>query len=214
MVERRGKTWHEVWDRRDPAVVELNGYDRLFDDLGVYLEFVDEVAAFVSRTLRLGAEDRVADLGCGTGQLASRLAPLVTSLIGVDYSDHALEEAMSHHGMPNVEYVRADLNVLDLEGISVNKAYSASVFQYLDNYETARRVLVGLLDRGVETLVLDVPDARHAGETSRDYDQRRFSHLCFDEDQLRADFPEVTVYRGCFPSRPEDGARLTFHLHA
>src|SRR5437660_447741 len=145
MVERRGETWHEVWDRRDPAVVELNGYDRLFDNLGAYLEFVDEVAAFVSRTLRLGAEDRVADLGCGTGQLASRLAPLVTSLIGFDYSDHALEEARSRHGVPNVEYVRADLNFPDLEDVDVNKAYSASVFQYLDNYETARRVLVALL---------------------------------------------------------------------
>jgi trans-aconitate methyltransferase len=208
----RSGEWHPVWDRRDPGKVEFNGCEACFPDLAAYRAFVAAEARLVTDLLRFGPDDRVLDMGCGTGLLTSMVAPQVRWVLALDYSHDALEVARTKHPSPNIEYRRADLGRLDPQALDVDKAYAVGSLHYLDNYETVRGLLAGLSERGVEIVVLDVPDEQFRSEVTREYDTARWSHLCFEEARLRADFPRVTILRGRFPEYSNDAVRFSFHL--
>lgn len=74
----------------------------------------------------------VADLGVGTGALASRLAPFVGTVHGVDRSAEMLTAAEARLAeTPNVELHRAELESLPLKAGSVDLAILALVLQYV-----------------------------------------------------------------------------------
>jgi trans-aconitate methyltransferase len=210
--ETRGQIWHEVWNERDPDLVEFNGWESLFPERDAHLAFMAEVASFIADTLRLRPSDRLADLGCGTGMVASMIARQVASIIAIDYSAHALEVARARHQAPNIQFRQDNLNSLDPATRAVDKAYCLSAFHYLDDYKVARQLLEGLLERQIEVLVLDVPDEGKRRQIQRPYDMERYSHLYFDEDRLRGDFKNITVFRGLFPASANDAVRFSFHL--
>ena len=56
--------------------------------------------------LRVGAEDRVLDVACGTGALVAEVAPRVERAVGIDLSDGMLEIARSRlvPGAANIEF--------------------------------------------------------------------------------------------------------------
>ena len=211
-AETRSEIWRGVWNDRDPGLVRMNGFESCFSSEAEYRAFVAQQARFIADTLRLDTRDRVADLGCGTGLISSILAPQVRSIAAFDFSHDALAVAREEHAAPNVTYRWADLGALDLDELQVDKAYSMAAIYYLDDYSTALRLVRGLLERGIEVLVSDVPDARLRHAVTRDYDTDRFSHLYFDEDQLRADLPGVAIHRGVFPTYPNDRFRFSFHI--
>lgn len=98
MPRKRSAVWWEVWNRRHPELVDLNGFESHFTETASYLSFLANEAAFIRRVLRLNTADRLLDLGCGTGILASLLAPHVRSILALDYSEHALETARAARG--------------------------------------------------------------------------------------------------------------------
>jgi SAM-dependent methyltransferase len=156
----------------------------------------------------------VLDLGCGTGILASFIAPYVRSIVAIDYSEHALEVARATHPAANVEYHQRDLAKIDPADFDVDKAYAVGVFHYLDSYDVARNLLRRLTQRGIEVVVVDVPDVEARDRVHRHYDMDTYSHLYFDEARLNADFEGVTVRRGLFPEYSNDAVRFSFHLPA
>lgn len=93
---------------------------------------------------------RVLDLGCGTGRLTARTAPLVKSILGVDVSPEMIRIAEStHKALPNLRFEvtnGSDLRTLDAEVFEL--VYSYSVFPHLEPELTeayfyeANRVLV------------------------------------------------------------------------
>jgi SAM-dependent methyltransferase len=208
----RSARWHGVWNRRDPSIVGMNGWDGSCATQADYRDFASRVARIVAETLRLGSEDRIADLGCGTGVIAGMIAPQVRSVLAIDYSEHAIEVALSGQPAPNIHYRIGDLTRLSPSEVDVDKAYSVSVLHYLDEYAIARDLVRGLLDRGVEVLVMDVPDVRHRDRVARSYDIETYSHLYFDEELLRHDFPGVEILRGLLPGYPNDPVRFSFHV--
>lgn len=210
----RSRTWWEVWNRRAPELVEFNGTERCFDDFASYRAFVANEAAFVRESLALGASDTVLDLGCGTGILASFIAPHVRSIVALDYSEHALEVARAKHPAANVEYRQGDLAQVDPQDFDVNKAYAVGSLHYLDSYDAARDLLRRLIERGIEVVVVDVPDVEAQERVERHYDMDTYSHLYFDEARLNADFDGVVVRRGLFPEYSNDAVRFSFHLAA
>jgi DNA-binding transcriptional ArsR family regulator len=65
----------------------------------------------------------VADLGCGTGDVAAVLGPLVERVVAVDLSSAMLEAAKGRlAGCPSVEFVEGSLESLPLEDGSVDAA--------------------------------------------------------------------------------------------
>lgn len=95
-------------------------------------------------------DDRVIDLGAGTGLLALALAPRVRELVAVDISERMLErldDAAVADGIHNVEIVVADLRRLPLEDESATLVVSNYAFHHLDDsgkelaLAEARRIL-------------------------------------------------------------------------
>jgi len=95
-------------------------------------------------------DDRVVDLGAGTGLLALALAPRVRELVAVDISERMLErldETAAADGIHNVETLEADLRHLPLEDESATLVVSNYAFHHLDDtgkelaLAEARRIL-------------------------------------------------------------------------
>lgn len=76
--------------------------------------FVYEYGEALLDLLRPAADERVLDLGCGTGHLTAAVAESGASAIGVDRSGEMLAEARSAH--PGLPFVRGDARRLPFEG--------------------------------------------------------------------------------------------------
>lgn len=96
-------------------------------------------------------DDRVVDLGAGTGLIALALAPSVAEVAAVDISEQMLAQLDAHaaaDGIENVRGVVADLRALPLEDESVTLAVSNYAFHHLERADKelalseVRRVLV------------------------------------------------------------------------
>lgn len=127
-----------------------------WDDRVEVWEEVATSSAFVAMRDRIvelaepRLEDRVVDLGAGTGLLALALAPRVKELVAVDISERMLErldDAAAADGVHNIEPLVADLRRLPLEDESATLVVSNYAFHHLDDpgkelaLAEARRIL-------------------------------------------------------------------------
>ena len=127
------------WDRRVEVWEEIAGSDPFV----VLRDRICELA-------EPAADDRVIDLGAGTGLLALALAPQVAEVIAVDISSRMLERLEAHadaEGARNVVPIAADLRTLPLADASATLVVSNYAFHHLDHpgkelaLAEARRVL-------------------------------------------------------------------------
>lgn len=127
------------WDERVEAWEEVAGGE-------AFLAIRDRVVELAEPR----EEDRVVDLGAGTGLLALALAPRVRELVAVDISERMLErldEGASAAGVENVVTLVADLRRLPLEDEAATLVVSNYAFHHLDDagkelaLAEARRIL-------------------------------------------------------------------------
>lgn len=109
------------------------------------------IAAIVFEEASPRADDRVIDLGAGTGLLALPLAEHVESVIAVDFSQpmlDRLDEKARLNGTSNVTTLTADIRYLPLPDESATLVVSNYAFHHLSDVDKelalseARRVLV------------------------------------------------------------------------
>lgn len=111
------------------------------DYVANYLRFTRGVrfdGALWARTLEVGEESVVADLGCGECKLLVALSPYVSRGIGIDASAPALEHARRNieaAGVTNVEVFERDLRNLDLASESVNAVVSIAALHHVPDEE-------------------------------------------------------------------------------
>ncbi len=99
----------------------------------------------------------VADLGCGTGDIAVRLATLVETVHLVDMSKAMLAAArkrLAQH--KNVHFHHSDLTGLPLDDSSVDAAIISLVLHHVNHPATAIREAARILKPGGRLLVIDM----------------------------------------------------------
>lgn len=151
----------------------------------------------------------VADLGCGSGNVAELLAPVVRRVIAVDQSEAMLAAARARLGeIPNVEIREGDLLSLPIEDGSVDAAVFALVLHHVPEpvaaLREARRVLRRGESGGGVVLVLDM-----AAHTRDEYRQTMgHVHLGFEPEGLRQMMLEAGFARADVrPLRSDPDAR-------
>jgi ubiquinone/menaquinone biosynthesis C-methylase UbiE len=127
------------WDERVEAWEEVASSE-------AFLELRDRLCERAAPA----SDDRVVDLGAGTGLLALALAPRVAEVTALDISPHMLERLDEHaaaDGIDNVRSVVGDLRELPLEDESATLVVSSYAFHHLEDPDKelalaeARRVL-------------------------------------------------------------------------
>lgn len=131
-----GSTWDDRVDSWE-TVAESPAFQR----------FASEVQTLAAPR----ADDRVVDLGCGTGLLSLAFAPLVERVVAIDSSPAMLQrlaEKTATESTANIETVVADLRSLPLPDESATLAVSNYALHHLDDrgkelaLSEIRRVLV------------------------------------------------------------------------
>lgn len=85
----------------------------------------------------------VIDIGCGSGQLALRIAPLVEHVLGVDISQSMIDlllENAAAKGISNVEGIAVPIEHLQIEPSSVDLVISNYVLHHLRDRDKAAAV--------------------------------------------------------------------------
>jgi ArsR family transcriptional regulator len=137
----------------------------------------------------------VADIGCGTGNAAEHLAPLVKRVIAIDREPAMLEAARKRLAkLGNVEFRQGDLAHLPLRDGEVDAALLFLVLVHVESPEAALRELARILRTGDSRthdgaggrggLLLIVDLAPHDREAYRH--TMGHKHLGFDEKQIKA----------------------------
>jgi ArsR family transcriptional regulator len=99
----------------------------------------------------------VGDLGCGTGQIASELAPNVARLIAVDASTEMLAAARRRlRDQANVEMRRGELEALPIDDGSLDVALAILVLHHLADPPAALKEAARVLKPGGRLLVVDM----------------------------------------------------------
>lgn len=144
LAERRSKS-------QDFFSSSAGQWDRLRDELFGERFHLAALPAFAD------AEWTVADLGCGTGQLAAALAPFVGRVVAVDASAAMLQAAKKRlHGFDNVELRRGDLEALPIDDARLDAATLALVLHHLPEPDAALREVSRVLKPGGRLLIVDM----------------------------------------------------------
>lgn len=99
----------------------------------------------------------VADLGCGTGNAAELLAPVVKKVIAVDQSDAMLVAARQRlASFKNVEFVRGDLEKIPLANASVDVAAMMLVLHHITEPDAAIAEARRIIRPGGALVLLDM----------------------------------------------------------
>jgi len=143
----------------------------------------------------------VADLACGAGDLAVRLAPRVAKVVAVDHSPEMLAAARRRaRGVENLEIHEADLAKLPLADESVDAALLILALTHVDEPEAALAEMARILRPGGRAVVVDL--LRH----DRDAFRRRLGQRRngFEPDELAGMLTAAGLDAvSCSPLTPE-----------
>lgn len=146
---------------------------------------------------------RVLDAACGEGYGSALLAPVATSVTGIDLDVATIEHARTRYrDVANLEFRQGSVTALDLDDASIDVIVSFETIEHL----TAQEDMLAEFGRVLAPdglLVISSPDRDNynAGEAEPNpFHLRELSRVEF-EALLRARFPAVALY----------GQKLAFH---
>lgn len=162
----------------------------------------------------LSGEERVGDLGCGTGQLAQALAPFAREVVAVDRSPEMLDLARTRlEGHSNVEVRHGELENLPLDRSSLDVAILSLVLHYVVDPPRVLAEVARVLSPGGRVLILDMQ--RHERAVFRE--EMGHVWLGFTRHDMTGWLEDVeltSVRMVDLPPQAEAGGPLLFALRA
>ena len=130
----------------------------------------------------LDPEWAVADIGCGTGNAAEMIAPVVRKVIAIDREPAMLDAARQRlRSLKNVEFRQGDVHELPIKSGEVDVAMSFLVLVYVKQPSTAVMELARIIRPGGVVMIVDlVPHDRESYRATMGH-----VHLGFDEKQVK-----------------------------
>ncbi|MBS0188150.1 MAG: metalloregulator ArsR/SmtB family transcription factor [Planctomycetes bacterium] len=154
----------------------------------------------------LAADWVVADLGCGTGNIAELLAPVVRKVIAIDQSAPMIEAAKRRlAGVRNVEFVLSELSNLPLPASCVDVAAFGLVLHHVPKPEQPLREAARIVrsgEQGVPGRVLVVDMLRHDRSEYRHL--MGHQHLGFSREDMESRFEAAGLEPMTFRELPID----------
>src|SRR3954449_153269 len=130
----------------------------------------------------------VGDLGCGTGQVSSAIAPFVARVIAVDASAAMLQGAKKRlHGLDNVELRRGELEALPIDAAKLDAATLMLVLHHVPEPQRALAEVARVLKPHGRAIVVDM--LPH----DREHYRQQMGHvwLGFSDDHVRRMFQDT-----------------------
>ncbi|MEM6257912.1 MAG: metalloregulator ArsR/SmtB family transcription factor [Planctomycetota bacterium] len=126
----------------------------------------------------------IADLGCGSAALATKLAPFVERIIGIDNSKPMLSAARTRaKDLDNIILKQGDLADVPLDDASVDATLCVIVLTYLEDVEQAICEMARILKPGGRAIVIDLlahnrdPFRRQMGQVHSGFTTERLMDL-------------------------------------
>ncbi len=157
-------------------------WDRVRDDLFGDRFHLSALAAFAEREWTVG------DLGCGTGQVSSAIAPFVEHVIAVDASAAMLQAAKKRlSGFDNVDLRRGELEALPIDDARLDAATLMLVLHHVPEPERALAEVARVLTPRGRLVIVDM--LPH----DRDSYRQQMGHvwLGFSDEHVRRLFQEA-----------------------
>lgn len=132
------------------------------------------------------SDDKVLDIGTGTGIIAHTISPYVDKVIGIDISRDMLSHAFEHR-TDNEEFLKMDATSLELEDGSFSKVTARMVFHHiLDNTQKAMDECYRVLKPGGVMIFSEgVPPSEHVKPFYTDMFRLKEERLTFmDSDMI------------------------------
>jgi ubiquinone/menaquinone biosynthesis C-methylase UbiE len=116
----------------------------------------DPVQQGAFEALELTANDRLLDVGCGTGAASRRAATVAAAVVGIDLSSEMLREASQlAGGLNKAGFVRADAEALPFADASFSAAICTNSFHHYPDPARAVHEIVRVLTPGGRLVVGD-----------------------------------------------------------
>jgi ubiquinone/menaquinone biosynthesis C-methylase UbiE len=125
------------WTIDDERIVPLELAETLYEKVGTKykLGFYRHLASYEFALTHLKPQDRVLDVGCGTGYGSSLLAGSCAEVVGIDYSADAIEYALKQYSSPKCSFICGDAAKTDLAENSFDAVCSVQVIEHMQDQE-------------------------------------------------------------------------------
>ncbi len=123
---------------------------------GITGRWRDPVQRGALDALGLAADDRLLDVGCGTGAASRRAATIAGSVVGVDLSTEMLREAtLLADGIDDVTFMRADAEALPFADASFTAVLCSNSLHHYPNPARGLDEMARVLEPGGRLVVGD-----------------------------------------------------------
>jgi len=143
--------------RQDPSVPDqYDAWARSYDLF--WARYVNKTIPVLKKTADVGADERVLDVACGTGEFERRLLEDVpeAQVVGVDLAPGMIERARAKFGgAPGVQFEQADAHDLPFPDDAFDVLVCASTFHYFTHPAQVLREARRVLRPGGRLVVLD-----------------------------------------------------------
>ena len=179
--------------------------------------FVDDIETACAFELFMPQQDqKILDVGCGTGNFSIKLAEKGAIVTGIDVSEEMLSIARAKTGGLPITYKNMDLYQLEFEDNTFDAVFSMAAFEFVEFPERALGELFRVLKPGGKLMVGTIHlDSSWGRLYTSDYFQKEtvFKHAAFKTlEEMAAYAPErLKQIKECLflpPDTPEEHISL------